>query len=113
MREKERKREEKCQRKRKLEQEILIEKDSRTELFEYEQKMLISPPKTVSLSIDTSDDIVADDMNAEEDLLFQYTLNVLLNSVSPLHISPRPRLRISPPRSSDDLVLSPVIFFSS
>jgi len=99
-----------------LESFSMIENDSRTELFAYgdEQEMFISPPKAaVSLSIDTSDDIVADDMNAEEDLLFQYTLNVLLNSVSPLHISPRPRLRISPPRSSDDLVLSPVIFFSS
>ena len=87
------------------EQKILIENDSRIELFEYgdEQEMFVSPPKAVSLSIDTSDDIV-DDMNAEEELLFQYTLNELLNSVSPLHISP-PRLHISPPRSSDDIVL--------
>ena len=60
------------------EQEVLIEKDVRTELFEYEQEMLISPPEAVSLSIDTSDDEV-DDMNAEEELLFQCTLNVLLN----------------------------------
>ena len=75
------------------EQKLLIENDSRRELFEYgdEQEMFISPPKeAVSLSIDTSDNVV-DDMNE------------LLNSVSPLHISP---LR------SSDLVLSPVIFSS-
>jgi len=41
-------------------------------------------------------------MNAEEELLFLYTLNELLNSVSLLHISPR----------SSDLVLSPLIFSS-
>jgi len=100
-----------------LESFSMIENDSRTEMFEYadEQEMFISPPKAVScLSIDTSDDIV-DDMNAEDELLFQNTLNELLNSLSPLDISPprSPQLHISPPRSSDDIlvVLSPLIFY--